>query len=151
MNSFSSLYVTAGAVTQALTTTPVKFTGFDTAGPGMELAGPGAANLSVVSVLASDYITVKAGGAYLACAHVDGSSSAAADIAITLRKGSTVIPQGRSQANFATGSVKQTLAFTVPFTTTIAEGDVNVSLYIESSTGVNITAIEASLTIIRLY
>ncbi len=146
MNAYGSLYVHDGATLQATTSTPAKMVGFATAGPSSDLRD---GDLSVVPVLASDHIAVKAGGIYRISFFAAISMSAAAIAQIHARFGATELANIAATVEAITAGADKvhhlsSSGFYVPAT------DGNISLYIETSASVNTTPTAAQLLVERI-
>lgn len=139
---WGGMYVSAGAAAQALSVTAAKFTGFVTALPSSSANG----DTSVVSVIASDHITL-APGHYLIRFDYAGTADATTLVTFTLRNGATAITGASTRLNHpAATTVATSMSFI--FNPTAAA---TLSVYAVSASGTpSITASDCQIVVCRL-
>ena len=147
MLGYGSLYVHDGSTAQALTSTPAKLTGFATAGPSDDVRQ---GDLSVVPVLASDHIAVKAGGIYRVSFNLSAAFSAAAIVQVHARFGTTELAQIAAQQDVVTTSGVDKYFNYVATGIYVPATDGNISLYGETSSNGNLTPAHGALVVERI-
>lgn len=153
MQDYGQIYLADGVTAQTISATPAKMTGFATAGPASNLRSGG---LGVVPVLASDKISVKAGGVYRVDFHCQGSTDNAGEVQANVRFNQVEEVQGQCRVAFGGNGTNAAGAYQLSqnglsmscIVEPTADGDIEI--YLQSSVAMSFTPEFAQLLVTKI-